>query len=137
MYLIDTNIFLEALLEQEKTDVVRSFLSSTNVEYMFITDLTLHSIGIILFKLKKDDLFLSFLDNVIINGVSVIYLNEKELKKVSEISKSFNLDFDDAYQYAVAEKYDLQIISFDRDFDNTLRKRKEPNDIFIDDITNF
>ena len=63
MYLIDTNVFLEALLEQEKTLIVKSFLQSVEVERMFMTDLTLHSIGIILFKLGKSELFLSFLEN--------------------------------------------------------------------------
>jgi len=29
------------------------------------------------------------------------------------------LDFDDAYQYALAEKHDLIIVSFDSDFDKT------------------
>ena len=31
--------------------------------------------------------------------------------------------------YAVAEKYDLQIISFDKDFDLTERGRKEPAEV--------
>lgn len=53
MYLVDTNIFLEALLEQEKMPIVRSFFQSTDLEEMFITDLSLHSIGIILFRLRK------------------------------------------------------------------------------------
>ena len=100
------------------------------MEYLFISDLALHSIGIILFRLKKEDLFLLFLDNVFIDGINnVVSLNEKELKRVDEISKSFNLDFDDAYQYTIAEKYDLQIISFDKDFNHTIKKRKEPNNI--------
>ncbi len=46
-----------------------------------------------------------------------------------EFVKKFGLDFDDAYQYTIAEKYNLQIISFDRDFDRTERKRKDPLDI--------
>jgi predicted nucleic acid-binding protein len=41
-------------------------------------------------------------------------------------SKNFNLDFDDAYQYAVAEKHGLNIVSFDADFDRTEKKRKVP-----------
>jgi len=41
----------------------------------------------------------------------------------------FNLDFDDAYQYAIAEKYDLTIVSFDRDFDRTERGRKTPGEV--------
>jgi len=34
-------------------------------------------------------------------------------------AEKFNLDFDDAYQYAISEKYDLMIMSFDSDFDRT------------------
>ena len=30
------------------------------------------------------------------------------------IADRFNFDFDDAYQYVIAEKYDLTIISFGR-----------------------
>ena len=41
----------------------------------------------------------------------------------------FNLDFDDAYQYAVAERYGLTIISFDSDFDRTERGRKTPEEL--------
>ncbi len=65
MYLADTNIFLEALLGQDKKDDVQSFLQT----------------------------------------------------------------IDDAYQYAVAAKYEMQLISFDTDFDRTERKRKEPIEV--------
>jgi len=41
----------------------------------------------------------------------------------------FKLDFDDAYQYIAAEKYDLTIVSFDSDFDRTTRGRKTPSEI--------
>ena len=37
-----------------------------------------------------------------------------------------HLDFDDAYQYAAAEKYNLALISFDGDFDRPERGRKAP-----------
>ena len=40
------------------------------------------------------------------------------------------LDFDDAYQYAVAERYDLTIVSFDHDFDQTKKGRVLPKDLF-------
>jgi predicted nucleic acid-binding protein len=45
MYLVDTNIFLETLLEQEKAEEVRSFFQSIDLEDVFITDFSLHSIG--------------------------------------------------------------------------------------------
>ena len=46
-----------------------------------------------------------------------------------EGAQKFNLDFDDAYQYAVAEKYDLTIVSFDTDFDRTERGRETPGEV--------
>jgi predicted nucleic-acid-binding protein len=49
MYLVDTNVFLEGLLEQDKVETVRVFLQKIDLREIFITDLSLHSIGIILF----------------------------------------------------------------------------------------
>ncbi len=129
MYLVDANIFLEALLEQEKVAAVRSFLESTELEQIFVTDLALHSIGIILFRLSKGDVFVSFLEDMIIDGVGVLSLRPEDLRDVRAVAKQFRLDFDDAYRYVVAEKYNLQLVSFDRDFDTTPRKRKEPSDL--------
>lgn len=42
---------------------------------------------------------------------------------------AFHLDFDDAYQYVVAEKFNLTLVSFDTDFDRTDRKRMVPAEI--------
>ena len=49
MYLIDTNIFLEILLKQDKSDLCKAILNK-NIAELNISDFTLHSIGIILFK---------------------------------------------------------------------------------------
>ena len=46
---------------------------------------------------------------------------------VIRASKEFNLDFDDAYQYALAKKYNLKIVSFDSDFDKTDLERLLPS----------
>ena len=129
MYLVDTNIFLEALLEQHKAQEVRSLFQKIDLEEMFITDLSLHSMGIILFGLGKFELFSSFLDDMIVDGIEILSLPSVELKSLHGIAQSFNLDFDDAYQYSVAEKYNLQLISFDQDFDRSKRKKKEPSEI--------
>ena len=129
MYLADTNIFLEGLLEQEKTDTVRSFLKTTQLEDIFITDLSLHSIGIILFRFKKYKLFNSFLEELIIDGIGVVSLTPGDLRDLDKVTQRFDLDFDDAYQYLAAEKHELQLISFDSDFDRTERGRKEPNEV--------
>jgi hypothetical protein len=52
MYLIDTNVWLERLLDQSKSEEVRKFLDDTPSEHLFITDFSFHSIGVILEKLK-------------------------------------------------------------------------------------
>lgn len=48
-----------------------------------------------------------------------------------ETAQRWHLDFDDAYQYATALKFDLTIVSFDTDFDRTDRGRKTPGDILL------
>ena len=79
MYLIDTNIFLEGLLEQEKADSVRSFFSTVDLGQMAIIDLALHSIGIILFRFGKYEIFNSFLNDLIIDGIEVLTLKPNDL----------------------------------------------------------
>ena len=116
MYLTDTNIFLEGLLEQEKAESVRSFFQDVDLDRIFITDLSLHSIGIILFRLRKYELFISFFNDMIIDGMEILSLNPVDMMKLEVAAQRFGLDFDDAYQYQAAEKYQMQLISFDRDF---------------------
>jgi predicted nucleic acid-binding protein len=53
MYLVDTNVWLERLLDQERSEDVRRFLAATASERLFITDFTLHSIGVVLIRLNK------------------------------------------------------------------------------------
>ena len=129
MYLIDTNIFLEGLLEQEKAESVRYFFQAVDIEKTFMTDLALHSIGIILFRLDKYELFTSFVEDMIINGMEILSSSPEDLMKLDRTAQQYNLDFDDAYQYIQAEKHQLQLISFDKDFDSTKIGRKEPSEI--------
>ncbi len=96
---------------------------------MFISDLSLHSIGIFLFKLQKHKLFDSFLEDLVIDGIGELSLKPHELKRLGTVSQEFQLNFDDAYQYAVAEKYNYTLVSFASDFDNTERGRKTPVEV--------
>ena len=59
-------------------------------------------------------------------GVIQLSLSPLEIDEVITAATSFRLDFDDAYQYAVAERYSLDIVSFDSDFDRTSRGRILP-----------
>lgn len=124
MYLVDTNIFLEILLEQERATEAQSFFDSIDLTTISVANFSIHSIGVRLFRLKRFELFLPFLEDIVGNGIVIRSLNLEDLKTLDQLIQKFNLDFDDAYQYAVAEKYNLQLISFDKHFDRTERKRK-------------
>jgi predicted nucleic acid-binding protein len=83
MYLLDSSIFLELFLDQDRADEVEKLLRSV----------------------------------------------QRDVRQLAEAAQQFNLDFDDAYQYALAERYNLTIVSFDSDFDRTERGRKVPKDL--------
>lgn len=126
MYLIDSNIFLEILLKQERANKTKQFLQSKSTQELNTTDFSLHSICIAMSKEKLQETLLSFLDGAIKNKVNVISIKTNYLSNVIENTKKFSLDFDDAYQYTVAKSYNLQLVSFDKDFDRTDIKRIEP-----------
>ena len=82
MYLADTNIFLEALLGQARAAEVQSFLQSIDLNTIFMTDFSLYSIGIALFRLKKFALFILFLEDIVVDGVGILSLDPEDLKTV-------------------------------------------------------
>ena len=128
--LLDTNIFLEVILDQERANEARTLLSEIEGHEFFISDYSLHSIGLLLFRRGKHEVFRQFLRDMILGvGVAVIALSAQEMESLIEAAQRFGLDFDDAYQYAVAERYGLTIVSFDSDFDRTERGRKVPKDL--------
>jgi len=93
-------------------------------------DLSFHSIGFILFRRKLHDTFRQFSKDMIQDaGTIMLPLSVEDMDTVISSTFEFNLDFDDAYQYAVAEKYGLTIISFDGDFDRTHLGRKTPQEV--------
>ena len=131
MYLIDTNIFLEYILSRPRVREVRDFFHRADLSRLHMTDFSLHTMGVIFLREKKTDEFLTFVnEDVIASGIRIISLEPAEFSKLARASVQFNLDFDDSYQYAVAEQHNLTIVSFDRDFDRTEKGRKEPGDLF-------
>jgi predicted nucleic acid-binding protein len=114
MYLVDTNVFLEILLTQEKQDACRKFLE-VNVGSLYISDFSLHSIGVILFRNNREEVFNKFLKDIIPN-LEITTLPKMSYEDLAEIKKKLGLDFDDAYQYQVARERDLKIVTMDKDF---------------------
>ena len=95
-----------------------------------MSDYSLHSIGLLLFRRKQHDVFGQFLTDMISNvGVKMTTLLARDMEVVINAAQKFNLDFDDAYQYVAAEQYGLTIVSFDSDFDRTEKGRKTPGKV--------
>ena len=114
MFLLDTNIFLEIALSQEKEDICKDFIRK-NKSKSYISDFSLHSIGIILFRYGQKDSFALFLEDVL-SKIRVISLPLEKRKDLPIISNTFNLDYDDSYQAAICKEYSLQLVTMDKDF---------------------
>jgi predicted nucleic acid-binding protein len=128
--LADTNIYLELLLAQARELEAKGFLENASQHALFISDFSLHSIGPLLLRRKKPDVLRQFVDDIFVkSGVRLMGLSGVEMHAVADAAAAFRLDFDDAYQYAIAAKYGLTIVSFDGEFDRTPRGRKQPSEI--------
>ena len=130
MYLLDTSVVLEFLLDQEEADDVQALLENVPGEMLRITEFTLYSTGILLLRRKLADRLLEFVEDFLDTGaVRVIRLSHGEMANIVQAASRCRLDFDDAYQCVAAEKHDLTLVSFDTDFDRTERGRKTPADV--------
>jgi len=130
MYLLDTNIWLERMLEQARSEEVRRLLDQVPSDRLLITDFSLHSIGVILSRLNRRGEFLGFVRDLFIDGaVTLVSLEPIDMERLVAVMDHFGLDFDDAYQYVAAERYEVELVSFDGDFDGTERGRVTPGEI--------
>ncbi len=129
MFLVDTSVWLEVLLDQERAGEARSFLAAGQRRGLAITDFSLHSVGVVLGRLRKLDAYRDFIaDAVERTETAIISLGTDDLKELSPLQDRLRLDFDDAYQYLAAQKHGLTLVSFDADFDRTEVGRKTPNE---------
>ena len=126
MILADTNIFLEILLKQGRRQECKNFLDR-NAGNIYITDFSLHSIGVVCFRYGKEEIFQKFL-NDILPHVEFLTLPMDQYAAVIENKKNRNLDFDDSYQYTVAKYFDLKIATMDKDF----KKIEDIEVLFLD-----
>ena len=119
MYLVDSNIWLERILEQERADEVRAFIERTPARLLYITELALYSIGILLVQRHREQALRQFLEDLSAGSATVVRLSPEDLSEVITTCEDFNLDFDDGYQYVAARKHGLTLVTFDRNFTHT------------------
>jgi hypothetical protein len=133
MYLVDTNVWLEPLLQQERAEEAVQFLTQTPTENLFISDFSFNSIGLILTRRNRRlDLLLDFVRDVFTDGaVGLVRLEPQDTPDIVAALNQFNLDFDDAYQYVAAQRNNLVIVSFDNDFNRTPEGRRTPAEIIV------
>ncbi len=99
------------MLSQENASQARTFLQKSDIHELFMSDFSLHSIVLILLRRKDFDLAMRFLTDTTESGsVSVLKLTPGDLIQVIAIARRHALDFDDAYQYALAVQHDLTIV---------------------------
>ena len=126
-FLLDANCFTEVVRNRPQAGVMRRLLSEVPGSELAISDFALHSLGVVMRRHRILDQFPVLIRDVDLGGIiAVVPLTPAELSKVVDACRTHNLDFDDAYQYAVAELHDLKIVSLDADFDRTPRGRLDP-----------
>lgn len=129
-YLVDTNVWLECLLNQEKSAIAARFFDQIPTDKLLVSDFSVHSIGVILSRLKKFDIFDKFIEDLFVNGqLEQLHLEAIDLLDVITNIQKYKLDFDDSYQFSIAQKYDLTIITFNKDFNVKGIKKNTPDEI--------
>ena len=133
MYLLDTNIWLERLLGPDRSDDVGEFLNRISSDQLFISDFSFHSLCLILTRLKRAHSAIEFVEDLFVNGqVGLLTVPPEDIETLIGVMNNFNLDFDDAYQYVIAERHSLSLVSFDNDFTHTARGASTPAKILRD-----
>jgi predicted nucleic acid-binding protein len=130
LILLDTNIFLELLLDQKRAGECESLLElvSTGRVEAAVSHFTVHAVEAALGGGKNLDAFLRNLEHSV--GLYVYDTNISDEIAVSLISKKIDRDFDDTLQYYVAKKLGVEaIVSFDDHFDGLDISRTEPDDL--------
>lgn len=126
-FLLDTNCFIQIVRSRPDAPQVRSLLQEVPVTQLFMTDFTVHSIGVVMLRFNQINGYASFLAGLGIGGgFGVVGIPVNRLDLVSTACTTHRLDFDDAYQYAAAELHNLTLVSLDVDFDRTPRGRLTP-----------
>jgi predicted nucleic acid-binding protein len=135
--LIDSNIFLEVLLNREKETECRPLLRmvQNGTVSAYVTSFSLHGIEVHLDgarKPKKLESFLVWVEEA--QGLTVYHTSPQEEAQAVAISRKLPLDFDDALQLFVAESLGLHLVTYDHDFGDAGIRTQSPVDYLA---TNF
>lgn len=128
--LLDANVILEVLPQQRQAGAAAELLENQADHELYISDFALHAVCLISLRHQAIQVLTQFLNDAIASAaLIVIEISSAELILVLDTVQLLGLDFDDAYQYVLAENEGLSLVSFDKDFDKTPRGRQTPQTI--------
>lgn len=113
--LVDTNVFLEILLGQLNKEKCKQFLRE-NSGQCALSDFSLHSIGVITFRGRRAQAYHAFLQDTL-PGVALLHLDKRGYPAVLHAHERLGLDFDDGYQFVLAQSHGLTLVTQDHDFE--------------------
>ncbi len=130
MYLVDTNVWFERLLDGERSDEVDRFLRQSPSDAYSMSDMSWLGISSVMSRLKKDDAFSRFTVDLFVDGeVNIVHLEPEDIKQVFSEMKQTQLDFTEAYQYITAKKYNMIFISYNEAYDRYRHGVKTPSQV--------
>ncbi len=94
---------------------MESICSLSQMGNIVLTDFSLHSIGVILFRHQAHQPFELFCQDILPN-VSLQTLPSNQYPVVAQHAMTYKLDFDDAYQATLADHMGFSIATMDQDF---------------------
>lgn len=132
MYLLDTNIWLERMINGPQSNEVGQLLERFSSDELHVSEFTLHAMAMLLKRRGEDALFTRWtLDLFVDGGVKLVSLIPEEIKRILRTMDQYRLDYHDAYQYTAAEKYHLTMVSFNDAFERTQRGYKTPGKLLV------
>ena len=75
----------------------------------------MHSIGVILYRNNKSDIFNQFLEDTL-DKIEIITLSKEKYREIIDVYNQYKLDFDDSYQFLLAQENQMTIVTQDADF---------------------
>ena len=130
MILLDTNTFLELLLDQKRATECEELLQriSRGKTESAVTHFTVHAVETVIGDAKSLTAFLGNLEHS--SGLSIYDMNVSDELTAALIMEKIGLDFDHTLQYYVAKKLGVDaLVSFDKHFDKVDIRRLEPRDL--------
>lgn len=130
MILLDTNIFLELLLDQKRATECEELLQliSKGKTEAAVTHFAVHAVEAAIGDPKSLATFLGNLEHSA--GLSIYDTNLSDEMAAALITQKIGLDFNHTLQYYVAKKLGVDaLVSFDKHFDKVDIRRIEPRDL--------